>query len=74
MTLTVTNTRGLGMWFQADVLRVLEAVHAAITAPLDILPTSPSVQAYRAGHEATLDAIARAFGLTYTSAGKELTP
>ncbi len=72
-TLTVTETGGLGMWFQADVARVLAAVHTAIVGPLAVVTDTPAVRAYRAGHENTLQALAVAFGLAY-AAGPELTP
>jgi len=64
-TLVIKNTAGLGMWFQTDVLRLLNAIDQAIMGPLNASSDSMNVNAYRAGHQHTMQALATAFGLEY---------
>ena len=64
MTLERRNP-GIGVWFRADILNVLEGIetaHADIAGRLH----GPEAELYRAGWRAAMAAMAHSFGLSYT--------
>ncbi|HID63884.1 MAG TPA: hypothetical protein EYP49_14280 [Anaerolineae bacterium] len=61
------KSRGLGVWFKDEIKNTLLALDAA---NLDIAQhiDTPEMRLYRKGYEAAIQAMAIAFGISYTPA------
>lgn len=61
------KSRGLGVWFKDEIRNTLVALDAA---NLDIAQhiDTPEMRLYRKGYEAAIQAMAIAFGISYTPA------
>jgi hypothetical protein len=59
------RSRGLGVWFKDEIKNTLLALDAA---NLDIAQhvDTPEMRLYRKGYEAAIQAMATAFGISYT--------
>lgn len=58
----IINSHGVGMWFQDDIRKILEAIAQAQAWSIGAASTDIA-NAYRAGQANTLQVVAAAFGL-----------